>query len=139
MQNIQAADGKESRLPGLPQSKRRDAGASSCAAQCRTVLRRRKEHHRKNAVPIDDDNLGFFHCGRVLGCFFVIEVFGTNAQPASARCRSNGVWAQPNKHFEFGFEKSDSKIASWYQLALLASFVWALSLREVSTLKVRSC
>jgi hypothetical protein len=47
-------------------------------------------------------------------------VFGTNAQPASARCRSNGVWAQPNKHFEFGFEKSDSKIASWYQLALLA-------------------
>jgi len=47
-------------------------------------------------------------------------VFGTNAQPASARCRSKGVWAQPNKHFEFGFEKSDSKIASWYQLALLA-------------------
>ena len=89
-------------------------------SKCRTVLRRRKEHHRKNAVPIDDDNLGFFHCGRVLGCFFVIEVFGTNAQPASARCRSNGVWAQPNKHFEFGFEKSDSKIASWYQLALLA-------------------
>ena len=41
-----------------------------------------------------------------------IEVFGTNAQPASARCRSNGVWAQPNKHFGFGFEKSDSKIAS---------------------------
>ena len=71
--------------------------------------------------------------------FFVIEVFGTNAQPASGRCRLKGVWAQPNKHFEFGFEKSDSKIASWYQLALLASFVWALSLREVSTLKVRSC
>ena len=68
-----------------------------------------------------------------------IEVFGTNAQPASGRCRLKGVWAQPNKHFEFGFEKSDSKIASWYQLALLASFVWALSLREVSTLKVRSC
>ena len=53
--------------------------------------------------------------------FFVIEVFGTNAQPASTRCRSKGVWAQPNKHFEFGFEKSDSKIASWYQLALLAT------------------
>ena len=52
--------------------------------------------------------------------FLVIEVFGTNAQPASARCRSNGVWAQPNKRFECGFEKSDSKIASWYQLALLA-------------------
>ena len=32
-----------------------------------------------------------------------------------------GDWAQPNKHFEFGFEKSDSKIASWYQLALLAA------------------
>jgi len=27
----------------------------------------------------------------------------------------------PNKHFELGFEKSDSKIASWYQLALLAA------------------
>ena len=53
--------------------------------------------------------------------FFVIEVFGTNAQPASGRCRLKGVWAQPNKHFEFGFEKSDSKIASWYQLALLAT------------------
>jgi len=48
-------------------------------------------------------------------------VFGTNAQPASARCRSKGGWAQPNKHFEFGFEKYDSKIASWYQLALLAT------------------
>ena len=55
--------------------------------------------------------------------FFVIEVFGTNAQPASTRCRSKGVWAQPNKHFEFGFEKSDSKIASWYQLALLATLL----------------
>jgi hypothetical protein len=48
-------------------------------------------------------------------------VFGTNAQPASARCRLKGVWAQPNKHFEFRFEKSNSKIASWYQLALLAT------------------
>jgi hypothetical protein len=37
-----------------------------------------------------------------------------------------GVWAQPNKHFEFGFEKSDSKIASWYQLALLATMVLVL-------------
>ena len=58
--------------------------------------------------------------------FWVIEVFGTNAQPASARCRSKGVWAQPNKHFEFGFEKSDSKIVSWYQLALLATIVLVL-------------
>ena len=58
--------------------------------------------------------------------FFVIEVFGTNAQPASGRCRLKGVWAQPNKHFEFGFEKSDSKIASWYQLALLATIVLVL-------------
>ena len=59
--------------------------------------------------------------GEFQAIFFVIKVFGTNAQPASARCRSNGVWAQPNKHFEFGFEKYDSKIASWYQLALLAT------------------
>ena len=38
-----------------------------------------------------------------------------------------GDWAQPNKHFEFGFEKSDSKIASWYQLALLATTSEGLS------------
>ena len=28
-----------------------------------------------------------------------VKVFGTNAQPASARCKTNGFWAQPNKHF----------------------------------------
>ena len=55
------------------------------------------------------------------GLFCYRSVCGANAQPASVRCRMKGVWAQPNKHFEFGFEKSNSKIASWYQLALLAA------------------
>ena len=55
------------------------------------------------------------------GLFCYRSVCGANAQPVSVRCRMKGVWAQPNKHFEFGFEKSNSKIASWYQLALLAS------------------
>lgn len=55
------------------------------------------------------------------GLFCYRSVCGANAQPASVRCRMKGVWEQPNKHFEFGFEKSNSKIASWYQLALLAA------------------
>ncbi len=65
-----------------------------------------KNTTEKNAVPIDDDNLGFFHCGRVLGCFFVIEVFGNKTRSLHRHdADQNGVWAQPNKHFEFGFEK----------------------------------
>ena len=36
-------------------------------------------------------------------------------------CAEYRVWAKPNKCFEAGFVKSDSKIASWYQLALLAA------------------
>ena len=36
-------------------------------------------------------------------------------------CAEHRVWAKPNKCFEAEFEKSDSKIASWYQLALLAA------------------
>ena len=31
------------------------------------------------------------------------KAFCKNAQPASTGCRAQGVWAQPNKHFEFGF------------------------------------
>ena len=60
------------------------------------------------------------------GLFCYRSVCKANAQPASVRCRMKGVWAQPNKHFEFGFEKSNSKIASWYQLALLATIVLVL-------------
>ncbi len=52
------------------QSERRNAGASSCAEKRRTVLCRRKEQRRKNEVPINDDSLGFFPHGRVLGCLF---------------------------------------------------------------------
>ena len=33
--------------------------------------------------------------------FFVIEAFGTNAQPASGGCSTQRVWDYPNKHFEF--------------------------------------
>ena len=36
-------------------------------------------------------------------------------------CAEYRVLAKPNKCFEAGFVKSDSKIASWYQLALLAA------------------
>ena len=32
-----------------------------------------------------------------------------------------GFGRSPTNVFEFGFEKSDSKIARWYQLALLAA------------------
>ena len=45
-------------------------------------------------------------------------------------------------HNGFGISQQafcNAKMAFVYTNALLASFVWALSLREVSTLKVRSC
>jgi len=32
-----------------------------------------------------------------------------------------GFWRSPTIVFEVGFEKSDSKLVSWYQLALLAA------------------
>ena len=37
-----------------------------------------------------------------------------------------GFGRSPTSVFEVGFEKSDSKIASWYQLALLATIVLVL-------------
>ena len=42
---FQAANRKESTLPGLPQSEKRNAGASSCKEKRRTVLCRRKGRH----------------------------------------------------------------------------------------------
>jgi len=36
-------------------------------------------------------------------------------------CAEYRVLAKPNNRFEVGFVKSDSKIVSWYQLALLAA------------------
>ena len=36
-------------------------------------------------------------------------------------CAEYRVWAKPNKCFEAGFVKSDSKIARWYRLARLAA------------------
>ena len=36
-------------------------------------------------------------------------------------CAEYRVLAKPNKCFEAGFVKLDSKIASWYQLALFAA------------------
>lgn len=45
-----------------------------------------------------------------------------------------GDWG-PSTNKQFCGAKSQSV----YHSALLASFVWVLSLREVSTLKVRSC
>lgn len=67
---FQTADRKESTLPGLPQSERRNAGASSCKEKRRNVLCRGKEHCRKNEVPINEDSLGFFPHGRTLGYLF---------------------------------------------------------------------
>ena len=37
-----------------------------------------------------------------------------------------GFGRSPTSVFEVGFEKSDSKLASWYQLALLATIVLVL-------------
>ena len=49
------------------------------------------------------------------------KAFCKNAQPASVRCRSERVWDFPTSILKLDFKKSDSKIASWYQLALLAA------------------
>ena len=64
---------------------------------------------------------GAVHHGRALGYLFCYKSVWNKRAACIARCGTIGDWAQPNKHFEFGFEKSDSKIASWYQLALLAA------------------
>ena len=48
------------------------------------------------------------------------KAFYKNVQPASARCSSR-VWDFPASILNLDFEKSNSKIASWYQLALLAA------------------
>jgi len=47
-------------------------------------------------------------------------VFGTNAQPASHDAERKGIGHSPTSILNLDFEKSDSKIASWYQVALLA-------------------
>jgi hypothetical protein len=52
---------------------------------------------------------------------FVIKAFGTNAQPASRDAEQMGFGHSPTSILNLDFEKSDSKIASWYQLALLAA------------------
>ena len=58
----------------------------------------RQEEQREQVQQIPIDELYPFkdHPFKVLddeAIFFVIKVFGTNAPPASARCRTNGVWA----------------------------------------------
>ena len=40
-----------------------------------------------------------------------------------------GFWRSPTIVFEVGFVKSDSKIVSWYQLALLAATANAKTFR----------
>ena len=94
---------KKVRIPGLPQSERRNAGTSSCKEKRRNVLCRGKEHFRKNEVPINEDSLGFFPHGRTLGYLFCYESVWNKRAACIARCRTKGDWAQPNKHFEFGF------------------------------------
>ena len=80
-----------------------DAGASSCKEKRRTVLCRRKEQRRKNKVPINEDSLGPFSHGRALGYLFCYKSVWNKRAACIARCRTIGGWAQPNKHFEFGF------------------------------------
>ena len=53
--------------------------------------------------------------------FHAFQLFLCVLLPEADPNAGNRVWAKPNKCFEAGFVKSDSKIASWYQLALLAA------------------
>ena len=79
--------------------------------------------------------LGFFPHGRTLGYLFCYKSVWNKRAACIARCGTIGDWAQPNKHFEFGFEKSDSKIASWYQLALLAELF--LKMNQLRTVRIK--
>ena len=54
----------------------------------------------KSADTISREHRGFFlFWGEPSVFFFVIEAFGTNAQPASSGCSTQRVWDYPNKHF----------------------------------------
>jgi len=49
------------------------------------------------------------------------KAFCKNAQPASHDAERKGIGHSPTSILNLDFEKSDSKIASWYQVALLAT------------------
>lgn len=75
-------------------------GTDESSEECRDVLRRRKGPQGKSADPINREHRGFFpFLGESSVFFFVIEAFGTNAQPASGGCSTQRVWDYPNKHF----------------------------------------
>lgn len=63
------------------------------------IFSQKKRPPRKSADPISREHRGFFPFWGVLGVLFVIEAFGTNAQPASSGCGAQRVWDYPNKHF----------------------------------------
>ena len=64
------------------------------------MLRRGKRPQGKIADPLNRKRRGFFpFWGESSVFFFVIEAFGTNAQPASGGCSTQRVWDYPNKHF----------------------------------------
>ena len=68
--------------------------------ECGAVLHRGKRHQGKIADSLNRKHRGFFPFGGESSVFFfVIEAFGTNAQPASGGCSTQRVWDYPNKHF----------------------------------------
>ena len=90
---LQTADRKENTLPGLPQSERRNAEASSCKEKRRTVLCRRKEQRRKKEVSINDDSLGFFPYGRVLGYPFCYKSVWNKRAACIGTMQNKWGWA----------------------------------------------
>ena len=114
------ADQEEIGLPGLPQSERRNAGASSCAEKRRTVLCRRKEQRRKNEVSINNDSLGSFPHGRVLGYLFCYKSVWDKRAACIGKCKSKGLGALPNKRF--ATQKSPLYIRRHCLLVYNASF-----------------
>ena len=76
------------------------AGIEKSTEECGAVLRRGKRPQGKIADPLNRKRRGFFpFWGESSVFFFVIEAFGTNAQPASGGCSTQRVWDYPNKHF----------------------------------------
>ena len=68
--------------------------------ECKSCSSPRKKTPRKNRRPAKQKTPRILPILESPRCsFFVIEAFGTNAQPASGGCSTQRVWDYPNKHF----------------------------------------
>ena len=81
-----------------------------------------KTRHFRRVARKDDENFGKKREGwTVTAPLWVIMPLENKMHSQRTFVLNVGFGRRPTSAFEVGFEKSDSKIASWYQLALLAT------------------